>query len=275
MPSSFDIHQDHAVINQESKRAFRDSCMLGYEFMWNNFSFDTTAFVIISEKHIQAKINAFANQLIPFKTKAKSLIGVARDAVTKALETSSNALQKITQDMTKTLSSMTSNASDKGVEILNSVSEDLTQLLTHLEVELGQTYISGQESLREVMVQARTIPTEFGDFTKTKIYSTVDIVEGVNRDLNDWKEEVSNFMEVESQSVTSQLDQVATTDANYIEVLKNTLTSHTEKLNVMTSEEYHQIQGIRLKTPVKKGKRVELLYTTYCPKCKEQFHIDH
>ena len=179
-----------------------------------------------------------------FETQAQSLVGVARDAVNKALEVSSNALQKITQEMTKALSSMASNASDKGVEILNSVSEDLTQLLAHLEVELGQTYVSGQESLREVLAQARTIPTEFGDFTKTKIISAVDIVEGVNRDVDDWKEEVSNFMEVAAQSVTSQLEQVATTDANYIEVLKTTLTSHTEKLNGMTSEEYHQVQGL-------------------------------
>ncbi|MBY8996122.1 MAG: hypothetical protein KGD60_00225 [Candidatus Thorarchaeota archaeon] len=179
-----------------------------------------------------------------FETKAQSLIGVARDAVTKALEASSAALQNITQEMTKALSSMTSNASDKGVEILNSVSEDLTTLLAHLEAELAHTYLASQESLREVMAQARTIPTEFGDFTKNKINAAVDIVEGVSRDVDDWKEEVSNFMDVASQSVTSQLEQVASTDANYIEVLKNTLTSHTEKLNGMISEEYHQVQGL-------------------------------
>ncbi len=179
-----------------------------------------------------------------FEAKAQSLIDVARDAVTKALEASSQALQKITQEMTMTLSSMTSNAADKGVEILNSVSEDLTQLLANLERDLNQTYLAGQESLRDVMVQARTIPAEFGDFTKKEISSAIEIVEGANRDVDNWKEEVSNFMEVASQSVTSQLEQVASTDANYIEVLKNTLTSHIEKLNGMIHEEYHQVQGL-------------------------------
>ena len=81
MPSSFDVHQDHAVINQESKRAFKDSCMLGYEFMWNNFSFDTTAFVIINEKHIQAKINAlkkYKSQKQRFYTSDEALRGLAQ-----------------------------------------------------------------------------------------------------------------------------------------------------------------------------------------------------
>jgi sugar-specific transcriptional regulator TrmB len=196
------------------------------------------------DKWLKAERKTTLVTISEFEAKAQSLIDVARDAVTKALEASSQALQKITQEMTMTLSSMTSNASDKGVEILNSVSEDLTQLLAHLERDLNQTYLAGQESLREVMVQARAIPAEFGDFAKKEIGSAVEIVEGVNIDVDNWKDEVSNFMEVASQSVTSQLEQVASTDANYIEVLKNTLTSHIEKLNGVISEEYHQVQGL-------------------------------
>ena len=177
-----------------------------------------------------------------FEAKAQSLIGVARDAVTKALETSYKALQNITQELTKALSSMTSSASDKGVETLNSVSEDITQLLAHLEDELNQTYLAGQESLREVLAEARTIPTDFGEFTKNKITSAAEIVESSRDDIDDWKVEVASFMDVASQSLTSQLEQVASTDANYIEVLKNTLTSHVEKLNGMISGEYDQVQ---------------------------------
>ena len=179
-----------------------------------------------------------------FEAKITSLIKVARDAVNKALEASSNSLQNVTQEMTMTLSSMTSNASDRGVEILNSVSEDLTQLLGHLEGELSQTYKAGQESMREVLVQARTIPTEFSEFTKNRILASVDIIDAVSQDINDWKEEVASFMDVASRGLSSQLEQVASTDTNYIEVLKNTLTSHVEKLNGMISEEYHQVQTL-------------------------------
>ena len=39
MPSSFDIHQDHKTIYEEGLRAFKNTSILGYEFMWNNFSF--------------------------------------------------------------------------------------------------------------------------------------------------------------------------------------------------------------------------------------------
>jgi LmbE family N-acetylglucosaminyl deacetylase len=58
MPSLHDIHQDHTTIANEGLRAFKTSRILGYELIWNNLSFDTTSFSILSKKHIQKKIEA-------------------------------------------------------------------------------------------------------------------------------------------------------------------------------------------------------------------------
>ena len=58
MPSSFDIHQDHATVFQEGRRAFKNSTLLGYEFMWNNFSFSSTCSIQVSEENIKTKIAA-------------------------------------------------------------------------------------------------------------------------------------------------------------------------------------------------------------------------
>lgn len=58
MPSLNDIHQDHTTIAQEGMRAFKVTSILGYELIWNNLTFDTTAFAKLNEKHIQAKVNA-------------------------------------------------------------------------------------------------------------------------------------------------------------------------------------------------------------------------
>ncbi|MFW9973813.1 MAG: helix-turn-helix domain-containing protein, partial [Candidatus Thorarchaeota archaeon] len=196
------------------------------------------------DKWLKGERKATLTSISEFEVKAQSLIEVARNAVTKALEASSKALQNITLEMTKALSSMTSSASDNGVEILNSVSENLTELLAHLEDELGQTYSAGQESLHLVLSEAKKIPVEFGEFARNRILSATEIIDAVSGDIDDWKTEVSSFMDVASQSVTSQLNQVASTDASYIEVLKNTLTSHIEKLNGMISEEYDQVQEL-------------------------------
>ncbi|MFW9793726.1 MAG: hypothetical protein ACFFEE_05470, partial [Candidatus Thorarchaeota archaeon] len=196
------------------------------------------------DRWLKTERKSTLSNITEFETKSAGLIKEARAAVTKTLNTSSKVLQDIAQKTTKTLSSMVSTASDDGVDVLAKVSGDLTQLLTRVESELGQTYQAGQEALREVLVEAKTIPTDFGDFVKSRIHASSEIAGNVIGAVDAWKEEVSSFMDVASQSVTSQLDQVASTDANYIEVMKNTLTSHIEKLNGMIKEEYDELQKL-------------------------------
>jgi len=58
MPSLKDIHQDHKTIAQEGLRAFKNTTILGYELIWNNLSFDTTSFIRVEKRHIQAKCHA-------------------------------------------------------------------------------------------------------------------------------------------------------------------------------------------------------------------------
>jgi len=58
LPSSFDVHQDHKVIFEEGRRAFKKASILGYEFPWNNFGFDSSTFIVLEERHINKKIES-------------------------------------------------------------------------------------------------------------------------------------------------------------------------------------------------------------------------
>jgi len=57
-PSSTDIHQDHHTIYEESRRAFRQTTILGYEQPWNNITFKNEALSPVKKRHLQKKINA-------------------------------------------------------------------------------------------------------------------------------------------------------------------------------------------------------------------------
>lgn len=60
MPSLNDIHQDHQVAAQEGIRAFKDRCILGYEYPWNHLEFHTTAFIKLEAEDVERKIRAIA-----------------------------------------------------------------------------------------------------------------------------------------------------------------------------------------------------------------------
>ncbi|MBU8893916.1 MAG: PIG-L family deacetylase [Bacteroidales bacterium] len=80
MPSSFDIHQDHKTIFEEGRRAFKNSSILGYEFMWNNFSFNSACTIVVNEDHIDKKmesINKYESQAKRFYASDKMVTGLA------------------------------------------------------------------------------------------------------------------------------------------------------------------------------------------------------
>lgn len=60
LPNSDDIHQDHQVIHNEGRRAFKNISMLGYELPWNNRHFLTNYYITVNESHLEAKAKAIA-----------------------------------------------------------------------------------------------------------------------------------------------------------------------------------------------------------------------
>lgn len=61
IPSSSDIHQDHKVIHEEGKRAFKFYNLLGYEMPWNNFGFTSFVYNPLDDTHLTKKIEAIGH----------------------------------------------------------------------------------------------------------------------------------------------------------------------------------------------------------------------
>ena len=57
-PSLNDLHQDHKTVAEECRRMFKRVTVLGYEMPWNNISFDTQSFIILTQEDIRKKTTA-------------------------------------------------------------------------------------------------------------------------------------------------------------------------------------------------------------------------
>lgn len=62
-PSSTDVHQDHEVITKEAIRAFKTHTIFGYELIWNNLVFSSTAFVAINKSHLESKTRSLSKYI--------------------------------------------------------------------------------------------------------------------------------------------------------------------------------------------------------------------
>ena len=60
LPCSEDTHQDHATVAREGFRAFKRASLLGYELPQNLISFRNSAFVGLSERQLEVKLDALS-----------------------------------------------------------------------------------------------------------------------------------------------------------------------------------------------------------------------
>lgn len=58
LPSGSDLHQDHQVVFAEGLRAFKELSVWGYELPWNHINFSAQAFVVLQQRHVNAKWKA-------------------------------------------------------------------------------------------------------------------------------------------------------------------------------------------------------------------------
>lgn len=58
IPASTDTHQDHEVIHNEAKRAFKGCTLLGYELPWNHYEFQNTGYCSLSKCNMDSKWKA-------------------------------------------------------------------------------------------------------------------------------------------------------------------------------------------------------------------------
>ncbi len=57
-PSVHDVHQDHNVIAEEARRAFKNVTLYAYEAPWNNYIFQNQSFSVLNTAHIDKKYAA-------------------------------------------------------------------------------------------------------------------------------------------------------------------------------------------------------------------------
>jgi LmbE family N-acetylglucosaminyl deacetylase len=81
VPAQSDCHQDHQVITEEAKRAFKHATIYGYECPWNSYNFSNTCYNVLSPEHVTAKVIAmqeYSSQFSKIYFKEENIISLAR-----------------------------------------------------------------------------------------------------------------------------------------------------------------------------------------------------
>ena len=98
LPSSYDFHQDHQLITNEGKRAFRFCTILGYESALKTLPLLHTCFIKIQSRHLAKKIEAskcYKSQAFRRSWDGDVLLGLAKTRGLQIHETLAEAFEVI------------------------------------------------------------------------------------------------------------------------------------------------------------------------------------
>ncbi|UCH04967.1 MAG: hypothetical protein JSW05_02075, partial [Candidatus Thorarchaeota archaeon] len=178
------------------------------------------------------------------RNKIASLIQSLNASVAAALDESRSAVQASGEQMSQRITEESTNASGDAISALASASEELESVISHLEAQLSATYLAGEETLEEVTSKSRLGIADEAEFAKGRIEDAIRISESAKTSVEAWQNEVGAFTEVAFQSLKSQLDQMQSTESNYLDNVRKASKGLIDKTQALYNEEYETLKGM-------------------------------
>lgn len=178
------------------------------------------------------------------RSKIAALVASLSASLSSTLQESRRAVQVSGEQMSSRISEESTGASDSAIAALTTASEDLEAMLSKLDAQLSSSYLAGEGSLNEMISRNRDQVREEAEFAKTRIEEAIQLSETVRADVEEWKAEVAAFMDVATQSLKSQLDQIQSTETKYLENVKTAASGLIDKTQKVFDDEYESLKDM-------------------------------
>lgn len=179
-----------------------------------------------------------------FRKKAIALVDHAKSIVENAIDDSQKAMQSILGKMSANMQTSIGETVSRGKESLESVDEEMGQVVTRLSEEVGNNHLVARKSLNELLDRSRAHSEEYATIAGNRITGAATLTEDLIAEVERWKGEVGENMATSTQSMAAQFEQIKATDEAYLEDIKSALGGHLERLAAMISEDHDELKTL-------------------------------
>ncbi len=165
------------------------------------------------------------------------LLDEVLDNVTGSVSESNDTISKISTELNTELSTKIDEISNDAVSSFGEVSVALSEAISDFESRINEAHAEALETLTSLMNDGKSLATEEGVFIRDIITQASETIIGTAENIESWKVEVSNFIDNTSRIITTQLEQISSTDSAYLDAIKTSVTGYLERVtNTLTSE---------------------------------------
>ncbi len=179
-----------------------------------------------------------------FRGKATALIKMTKSAIKTALTDAESTLSESLGRATESFNTASSDLTSELAALLGALRVDLSATQTELNDDLTSTSNAAMVSLEELLERTRDLSGDEMESARLKMQDARTQTSSTITEVETWKTETIGHIESASRSVTSQFEQAASADQSYVEIVRNTLVGHLDKLNSMVAEDYTTLSDI-------------------------------
>ncbi|MFW9932411.1 MAG: helix-turn-helix domain-containing protein, partial [Candidatus Thorarchaeota archaeon] len=176
--------------------------------------------------------------------KSNKLVAGAKKVLEAALKSSEKALQESTEQISSILGAKALESSNAVSEMLTNLSEALKLKTANFEFLFGQNLTASRKTLNETSQEAQQNAESQSENMQKRFDDILGLTTSFTENIDQWKEEVANYMETASQSVLAQLEQLNASEKAFLEIVRSSLSGHIDKMNASIGEEYKAVRNL-------------------------------
>ncbi len=172
------------------------------------------------------------------------LLDAILNSISDAFAKSEETVGSIAETLSDSLSEKTLEISNDTANSFSNVTAALTEALEDFENRISAAHTDSLESLKVLLANSRSLSSDEGAFVRDVINQVSESISVTVENIDSWKSEVSNFIENTSRSISTQLEQIASTDSAYLEAIKTSVSGYLDKVTSMLNAEYSALRNL-------------------------------
>ncbi|UCE09601.1 MAG: hypothetical protein JSW61_11595 [Candidatus Thorarchaeota archaeon] len=195
-------------------------------------------------KWLKTERTTTANSITAYDTRVDALLKEVRKAIDSALTNAESAIAVTNVELLQSMNSSTSDLAVKIDAMLEELMTDLADVRSDFDAGLSQALDASKESIQEYIESVKALSSDEVEKVQSSMDAPIARIEKALDEVTTWKQDALAYFVSAESSLNAQLDQLSASDQSLIEIVKNTLLGHLDRVSSLVTDEYETLSSI-------------------------------
>ncbi|MHA2261161.1 MAG: helix-turn-helix domain-containing protein [Candidatus Thorarchaeota archaeon] len=196
------------------------------------------------KKWLKPEKTTAVDSIAEFQKRVAIMVKKVKAAIESALTNAESSISIVNSGVLENLTSSTSDLAVKIVGMLEELMVGLAGVRGDFDSGLTAAYDSSRETIQGHVESVKALSADETETVRTSLDVPIARIEKASDEVTTWKQDALTYVTSAEHSLNSQLEQLASSDQSLIEIVKNTLLGHLDRVSSIVTDEYETLSSI-------------------------------